>query len=195
MKGGATSSGTLMIAKLTPHTRTTANRPASGGSETRGTAPWGDPPNVPRTSARPRRAVGPHAILTMSTGIRKLYYSIREVSEMTGLKPHVLRYWESEFDALRPKKNRAGNRAYTEPDIAVVRRIQALVHDDKYTLEGARQVMDEPESGRPRVAGGAPARAPPGPPCVFGGRVAGALNRPLVFSSRLAETSGSGAAR
>ena len=77
----------------------------------------------------------------MSTGIRKLYYSIREVSEMTGLKPHVLRYWEGEFDQLRPKKNRAGNRAYTEPDIAVVRRIQELVYDEKYTLEGARQVL------------------------------------------------------
>ncbi len=77
----------------------------------------------------------------MSTGIRKLYYSIREVSEMTGLKPHVLRYWESEFDELRPKKNRAGNRAYTEPDIAVVQRIQQLVYDEKYTLEGARQVL------------------------------------------------------
>jgi DNA-binding transcriptional MerR regulator len=86
----------------------------------------------------------------MATGIRKLYYSIREVSEMTGLKPHVLRYWESEFDALRPKKNRAGNRAYTEPDIAVVRRIQSLVHDEKYTLEGARQVLDrEAEPGSP----------------------------------------------
>ena len=78
----------------------------------------------------------------MSIGIRKLYYSIREVSEMTGLKPHVLRYWESEFDLLRPKKNRAGNRAYTEPDIEVVRRIQTLVHEDKYTLEGARQVLE-----------------------------------------------------
>ena len=76
------------------------------------------------------------------SGIRKLYYSIREVSEATGLKPHVLRYWESEFDALDPKKNRAGNRAYTERDIETVRRIQGLLRDDKYTLEGARQVMD-----------------------------------------------------
>ena len=81
---------------------------------------------------------------TMS-GIRKLYYSIREVSEATGLKPHVLRYWESEFDALDPKKNRAGNRAYTERDIETVRRIQGLLRDDKYTLEGARQVMEREE--------------------------------------------------
>ena len=75
-------------------------------------------------------------------GIRKLYYSIREVAEATDLKPHVLRYWESEFEALSPKKNRAGNRAYTERDIAVVRRIQSLLRDDKYTLEGARQVLE-----------------------------------------------------
>ena len=77
-------------------------------------------------------------------GIRKLYYSIREVGEMTGLKPHVLRYWETEFDALDPKKNRAGNRAYTEDDVEVVRRIQALLRDEKYTIEGARQALDRP---------------------------------------------------
>ncbi|WP_420457414.1 MerR family transcriptional regulator [Rubrivirga sp.] len=88
----------------------------------------------------------------MSTGIRKLYYSIREVSEMTGLKPHVLRYWEGEFDQLRPKKNRAGNRAYTEPDIAVVRRIQSLVYDEKYTLEGARQVLAAGDDASARAA-------------------------------------------
>lgn len=67
---------------------------------------------------------------------------------MTGLKPHVLRYWETEFDQLNPKKNRAGNRAYTERDIEVVKRIQSLLRDDKYTLEGARQVLSD---DRPRT--------------------------------------------
>ena len=76
-----------------------------------------------------------------SPGIRKLYYSIREVGEMTGLKPHVLRYWETEFEALAPKKNRAGNRAYTDHDLEVVRRIQALLRDEKYTIEGARLAL------------------------------------------------------
>lgn len=76
----------------------------------------------------------------MSTpGIRKLYYSIREVSERVGQKPHVLRYWETEFDQLRPKKNRAGNRAYTEHDIETLLEIQRLLKDEKYTIEGARQ--------------------------------------------------------
>ena len=80
-------------------------------------------------------------------GIRKLYYSIREVGELTDLKPHVLRYWETEFPQLRPKKNRAGNRAYTEADVETVRRIQSLLRDDKYTIEGARQVLDRDEDG------------------------------------------------
>jgi DNA-binding transcriptional MerR regulator len=77
----------------------------------------------------------------MKDGIRKLYHSISEVSEMTGLEPHVLRYWETEFEALRPKKNRAGNRIYTARDIAIVQRIQYLLRDEKYTIEGARQAL------------------------------------------------------
>ncbi len=74
-------------------------------------------------------------------GIKKLYYSIGEVSEMTGLEQHVLRYWESEFDVLRPRKNRAGRRIYTDDDIATVRRIQHLLREEKYTIEGARRVL------------------------------------------------------
>lgn len=74
-------------------------------------------------------------------GIRKLYHSIREVSDLTGLKPHVLRYWETEFAELRPKKNRAGNRVYTEHDIEVVQAIQRLTREEKYTIEGARAVL------------------------------------------------------
>lgn len=74
-------------------------------------------------------------------GIKKLYYAIGEVSEMTGLEAHVLRYWESEFEELKPRKNRAGRRAYTEDDIRMVRRVQHLLKEEKYTLEGARQVL------------------------------------------------------
>jgi DNA-binding transcriptional MerR regulator len=75
-------------------------------------------------------------------GIKKLYYSISEVSRMTGLKAHVLRYWETEFEQLQPKKNRAGNRIYTLRDIEVVERIRHLLRDRKYTIEGARQALD-----------------------------------------------------
>ena len=64
---------------------------------------------------------------------------------MTGLAPHVLRYWETEFSELQPKKNRAGNRVYTEEDLDVLDRIQRLLRDDKYTLEGARQALNRDE--------------------------------------------------
>ena len=74
-------------------------------------------------------------------GIKKLYYSIGEVSEQTELEQHVLRYWETEFDELAPRKNRAGRRVYTVEDIAVVERIQHLLRDEKYTIEGAKQVL------------------------------------------------------
>ena len=73
--------------------------------------------------------------------IKKLYYSIGEVSEQTDLEQHVLRYWETEFDELSPRKNRAGRRVYTAEDIAVVERIQHLLREDKYTIEGAKQVL------------------------------------------------------
>jgi DNA-binding transcriptional MerR regulator len=73
------------------------------------------------------------------TGERKrLYYSISEVAGMTGLKPHILRFWEREFSYLRPRKNRAGNRAYTDRDIKVVQLIKYLLYGEKYTIEGAR---------------------------------------------------------
>ncbi|MBN1292520.1 MAG: MerR family transcriptional regulator [Candidatus Latescibacteria bacterium] len=70
---------------------------------------------------------------------KKLYYSISEVSELTGLKSHILRFWEGEFSILRPRKNRAGNRAYTERDIIIIQRIKKLLYDEKYTIEGAKQ--------------------------------------------------------
>jgi DNA-binding transcriptional MerR regulator len=83
----------------------------------------------------------PHLRPMKHEGIRKLYYSISEVAELTELEAHVLRYWESEFEVLQPKKNRAGNRVYTDRDIRLVRRIKHLLREDKYTLEGARQVL------------------------------------------------------
>ena len=66
-----------------------------------------------------------------------LYYSIKEVSEMTELKPYVLRYWESEFPSLKPAKNRAGNRTYKKHDIQVILDIKKLLYDKKFTIKGA----------------------------------------------------------
>ena len=67
----------------------------------------------------------------------KLYYSIKEVSEITELKPYVLRYWESEFPSLKPVKNRAGNRTYKKHDIQVILDIKKLLYDKKFTIKGA----------------------------------------------------------
>lgn len=69
----------------------------------------------------------------------KMYYSITEVAELTGLKPHILRYWETEFTILHPKKNRAGNRAYRKKDIETVKLIKRLLYTEGYTIEGAKR--------------------------------------------------------
>ena len=69
----------------------------------------------------------------------KTYYSITEVERMTKVKAHVLRYWESEFPTLRPKKNRAGNRSYQMPDVRQVLLIKHLLYDEGFTIEGARK--------------------------------------------------------
>ncbi|HXF99992.1 MAG TPA: MerR family transcriptional regulator [Bacteroidota bacterium] len=76
-----------------------------------------------------------------SPGIKKLYYSISEVSKITDLEQYVLRYWESEFDELKPQKNRAGNRIYTNRDIKLILYIKKLLRDERYTIEGAKQVL------------------------------------------------------
>ena len=73
--------------------------------------------------------------------MEKLYYSIGEVSDRVGHEPHVLRYWEQEFEVLSPRKNRAGRRVYTEDDVRVVERIRYLLKDEKYTIAGARQAI------------------------------------------------------
>ncbi len=80
---------------------------------------------------------------------KKTYYSIREVCQRTGLEPHVLRYWENEFSQLRPKKNRAGNRAYREKDIEVVEAIKALLYEEQFTISGAKRKMAEQKEAAP----------------------------------------------
>ena len=84
-------------------------------------------------------------------GIKKLYYSISEVSKITELEQYVLRYWETEFEQLQPSKNRAGNRIYTNRDIKLILFIKKLLREERYTIEGAKQVLltyvPEGESG------------------------------------------------
>lgn len=74
---------------------------------------------------------------------KKEYYSIGEVCEITGLKPHVLRYWETQFKSLMPVKNRAGNRAYRKRDIEMIQLVKTLLYERKFTIDGARQKLAE----------------------------------------------------
>ncbi len=69
----------------------------------------------------------------------KLYYRIGEVEAITGVPAYVLRYWESEFKLLRPKKNPAGQRVYRRRDVELVLRIKSLLYDERLTLEGAKK--------------------------------------------------------
>jgi DNA-binding transcriptional MerR regulator len=78
----------------------------------------------------------------MTKGLQgKMYYSISEVAEMIGVEAYVLRFWEKEFPHLKPRKNRAGNRTYQARDIQRIRQIKRLLHDEGYTIDGARQFL------------------------------------------------------
>jgi DNA-binding transcriptional MerR regulator len=71
------------------------------------------------------------------------FYSIGEVCELTDLKPHVLRYWESQFKFLSPAKNRSGNRVYQRREVELIQLVKHLLYTEKYTIEGARQKVEE----------------------------------------------------
>ena len=71
------------------------------------------------------------------------FFSIGEVCDLTGLRPHVLRYWESQFRFLSPAKNRSGNRVYQRREIELVLLVKHLLYVEKYTIDGARQKVDE----------------------------------------------------
>jgi DNA-binding transcriptional MerR regulator len=78
---------------------------------------------------------------------RKEYYSISEVSDLVGLPAHVLRYWESQFAVLSPSKNRSGNRVYQRKEIKLILLVKKLLHEDKYTVEGAKQKLEQLRRG------------------------------------------------
>jgi DNA-binding transcriptional MerR regulator len=71
------------------------------------------------------------------------FYSIGEVCALTDLKPHVLRYWESQFRFLNPAKNRSGNRVYQRREIELIMLVKHLLYTEKYTIEGARQKIEQ----------------------------------------------------
>jgi DNA-binding transcriptional MerR regulator len=83
--------------------------------------------------------------------IKKLYYSIGEVSKLTELKPYVLRYWETEFKQLAPPKNRAGNRTYRQKDIDIILQIKDLLYNRKFTIKGAITQFSSGEKAKEMV--------------------------------------------
>jgi DNA-binding transcriptional MerR regulator len=75
------------------------------------------------------------------------FFSIGEVCALTDLKPHVLRYWESQFRFLNPAKNRSGNRVYKAKEVELILLVKHLLYNEKYTIEGARQKIDQHRRG------------------------------------------------
>jgi DNA-binding transcriptional MerR regulator len=87
----------------------------------------------------------------------KLYFRIGEVSRLAGIKPYVLRFWETEFPGLGPKKSGTGHRLYRRKDVELVLEIKRLLYEKRYTIEGARKALD----GRGRSDGAKPADSSP----------------------------------
>ncbi|MEW6535996.1 MAG: MerR family transcriptional regulator [Candidatus Auribacterota bacterium] len=81
----------------------------------------------------------------------KLYFPIQEASSLTGVKPHVLRFWENEFPDLKPKKSKSGRRTYQRKDIERIIEIRDLLYERRFTIEGARQYLKERNEGRMRI--------------------------------------------
>ena len=77
---------------------------------------------------------------------KRKYYSIGDVCDLTGLKPHVLRYWETQFEVLHPTKNRAGNRVYRTKDIELILLVKHLLYENRFTIDGARQKLKDMRS-------------------------------------------------
>ncbi len=75
--------------------------------------------------------------------MKKYYYTIGEVSNLLGEKPHVIRYWESEFSFLRPRREQGRIRKYTQENVELLRRIQDMLHNQRFTIEGARLKLKE----------------------------------------------------
>jgi DNA-binding transcriptional MerR regulator len=82
----------------------------------------------------------------------KRYFTIGEVSELCGVKPHVLRYWEQEFTQLKPVKRRGNRRYYQHHEVLLIRRIRDLLYEQGFTISGARNRLDEGASGGSRVS-------------------------------------------
>ncbi len=105
-----------------------------------------------KRKARPARPAPPSEA--------KLYRPISEVAEVVGVKPHVLRYWETQFSMLRPRKNRAGNRMYRPEEVKLLMRIKELLYDRRFTIAGARShLLAQRKDPAPRLPEATPNEA------------------------------------
>ncbi len=117
----------------------------------------------------------------------KRYFTIGEVSELCGVKPHVLRYWEQEFTQLKPVKRRGNRRYYQHHEVLLIRRIRELLYEEGFTISGARNRLDNAATGDDRHDARAAARLPvagaaqavPGPGASGGSAEVAALKREL----------------
>ena len=98
----------------------------------------------------------------------KRYFTIGEVSDLCGVKPHVLRYWESEFPTLHPKKSGTNQRLFRRKEVELVLEIKRLLYDQKYTLEGAREYLERDRAKARRAPRPAPVEKTPAQPSLFG---------------------------
>src|SRR5512139_621186 len=89
--------------------------------------------------------------VTGPVSVERLYYRIGEVSRITGLKPHVLRYWESEFKVIKPHKGGSLQRLYRKKDLDLILRIKKLLYEEGFTIAGAKKKIRELESVQNRV--------------------------------------------
>ncbi len=94
----------------------------------------------------------------------KRYFTIGEVSELCGVKPYVLRYWEQEFTQLKPMKRRGNRRYYQHHEVLLIRRIRELLYDQGFTISGARNRLSEVNGVRPPEVEAAPLPAVPAVP-------------------------------
>lgn len=83
----------------------------------------------------------------------KFYFKIGEVSEIVGVAPYVLRFWETEFKQIKPKRTESGQRSYRRQDVALVLKIKHLLYDKKFTIEGARQHLKRKTAPPPASVG------------------------------------------
>lgn len=87
----------------------------------------------------------------------KLFYKIGEVSRIVGVEPYILRYWESEFSFLKPRKNKSGQRVYVRGDLDLVLQIKKMLYEERYTISGVKKRFGEGHVGRGRKTTTVPA--------------------------------------